>query len=87
MPYQLTYDYHRSDLAIHSSIFIRVFWCEFNASALLVSFLDLHTNCRFYRTCTSFFGERVELSLARTELIYHLQVDDWEVPIGPCLFG
>ena len=87
MPYQLDYDFRRSDIAVQSSIFIRVFWCEFNASVLLVSCLDLHTNCRFFRTCTSFFVQRVELSLARAERIYRLQVEDWEVPTPPLQDG
>ena len=83
MPYQLAFDPVRSDTAVHSCTFIQVFWCEFHVGVSLVSFLDIPSGCRFYLTCTSFCSDRVELSLSRTEVLYQIQVRDWEVPTPP----
>ena len=50
---------------------------------LLVSFLDIHSGCRFLLTCTSFYIDRAELSLSRSAVVFQIQVGDWEVPSPP----
>ena len=80
MPYTIGFDHHRSETAVRLCFFIEAF-CR--AATLLVSFLDIHSCCRFYRTSTSFYLDHIELSLGRTELVNQLRVADWEVPTPP----
>lgn len=83
MPYTIGFDHDRSETAIRSCIFTEVFWYNCRAAVLLVSFLDIHSCCRFYRTSTSFYLDHIELSLGRAELVNHLRTADWEVPTPP----